>query len=41
MYPKQSMETKNRKRQTKYPTYPIKAIPGMYLLNTYPRVPGF
>ena len=41
MCPKRSMETKNRKRQTKYPTYPIKVIPGMYLLNTYPRVSGF
>ena len=40
MHPRRSVESKNEKRKTKYPTYPIKAIPGMYLLNMYPRVPS-
>ena len=41
MYPKRSMETKNRKRQTKRPTYPIKIIPGMYLIKYVPARTGF
>ena len=40
MHPKRSVETKNEKRKTKHPTYPIKVIPGMYLLYMYPRVSG-
>ena len=40
MHPKRSVETKNEKRKTKHPTYPIQVIPGIYLLYTYPRVPG-
>lgn len=40
MHPKRSVEMKNKKRKTKHAAYPIKAIPGMYLLNRYPRVPS-
>ena len=41
MPPRRSVETKNEKRKTKHTAYPIKVIPGMYLLNMYPRVSGF
>lgn len=34
------MESKNEKRKTKHAAYPIKVIPGMYLLYMYPCVPG-
>ena len=40
MHPRQSVESKNEKRKTKHPAYPIKVILGMYLLYMYPRVPG-
>ena len=40
MHPKRSVESKNEKRKTKHPAYPIQVIPGMYLLNMYPRVPS-
>ena len=40
MHPKRSVESKNEKRKTKYPAYPIKVIPDMYLLNMYSRVPS-
>ena len=40
MHPRRSVESKNKKRKTKHGAYSIKVIPGMYLLNMYPRVPG-
>lgn len=41
MPPRRSVESKNEKRKAKHTAYPIKVIPGMYLLNMYQHVPGF